>query len=630
MMHLDPRSQTPDATPCPPVPNWRTGEDIFSRQEFGGAECLRTLYRRKLTLGWITGFGILAAFFVSAIQPRWYQSQASLEIQLVNENFLNLRDIYPTVTPSADSSGTYVQTQADMLQEDALIEEVARKLRLEKRWEFQSGVNLWYKFRKDAGTSSAEAASSAVAMVKKNLKIVPSRGSRIVRILFDARDPQLAAEVANTLAQTFIEQSINARERAAQLTHEALSLQLDDLRAKLLRSDNAVGAYGRTPPALFISGRRSRETDFASSLTGALTHSHYDALKRELDTNLQNYQAMSQRVNDAAVAAAVRQSNIRLVSSARPPARPYKPNVPLNVAIGTFGSLMLAISCVMLQEQSNSFLRAPGEAGMYLTLPELGAIPTAVNGSLPALRVLSSDSGKLRVERAAALEEQSSRLSESFRTTLVSILSAGHNGEHPHVLVVTSSRPMEGKTTVVSNLGIALAQISDKVLLIDGDMRRPTLHKVFEQANSWGLSDVLREKNAIEDLPLDVLVKKTAIPHLYLLPSGACTDNIFSLLSCGRMARLLPRFRQEFDYVLVDAPPCLEFADARIMARYAEKLLLVVRANYTDRKTAQVAVQRLLLDGISIMGVILNRWDPARSDLYVYANHLRPNREDRL
>jgi receptor protein-tyrosine kinase len=93
---------------------------------------------------------------------------------------------------------------------------------------------------------------------------------------------------------------------------------------------------------------------------------------------------------------------------------------------------------------------------------------------------------------------------------------------------------------------------------------------------------------------------------------------------------MLPRFRQEFDYVLVDAPPCLEFADARIMARYAEKLLLVVRANYTDRKTAQVAVQRLLLDGISIMGVILNRWDPARSDLYVYANHLRTNREDRL
>jgi MinD-like ATPase involved in chromosome partitioning or flagellar assembly len=133
------------------------------------------------------------------------------------------------------------------------------------------------------------------------------------------------------------------------------------------------------------------------------------------------------------------------------------------------------------------------------------------------------------------------------------------------------------------------------------------------------LSDLLREKNAIEELPLEVLVKKTAVPRLYLLPSGTCTDNIFGLLCSGRLARLLPRFRQEFDYVLVDAPPCLEFADARIMGRYAEKLLLVVRADYTDRNTAQAAVQRLLLDGIPVMGVIFNYWDPAHRDIYDYA-----------
>jgi receptor protein-tyrosine kinase len=84
------------------------------------------------------------------------------------------------------------------------------------------------------------------------------------------------------------------------------------------------------------------------------------------------------------------------------------------------------------------------------------------------------------------------------------------------------------------------------------------------------------------------------------------------------MSRLLPLFREEFDYVLVDAPPCLEFADARIMARYAEKMLLVVRANYTDRRTVQAAVQRLRLDGVSLMGVILNRWNPGPGDPYSY------------
>jgi receptor protein-tyrosine kinase len=249
-------------------------------------------------------------------------------------------------------------------------------------------------------------------------------------------------------------------------------------------------------------------------------------------------------------------------------------------------------------------------------MPELGAIPQAGAWNWSFLRLPSSSNGKLGIERAAL--EQRSALSESFRTTLASILSADRDGSRPRVLVVTSSRPLEGKTTVVSNLGIALTGISKKVLLIDGDMRRPRLHRVFDQANSWGLSDVLREKNAIDELPLDVLVKKTSIPHLYLLPSGASTENIFGLLYSGRMSRLLPLFRQEFDYVLVDAPPCLEFADARIMARYADELLLVVRANHTDRRTVQAAVQRLRLDRIPVMGVILNRWDPACSDPYTY------------
>jgi receptor protein-tyrosine kinase len=555
---------------------------------------------------WIVSAGILAALLVSVVQPLLYQSQASLEIQGVNENFLNLRDIYPTAASTADSNGAYVQTQVEVLQEDALIEKVVRKLGLDQRQEFQD-PGLWGRFHKATGPGSSlePAVRNAVEVVKRYLKIVPSRGSRIIRILYDARDPQLAADVANTLAQIFIEQAIEARQRAAQETHESLSRQLAEVRKKLLRSEAVLNVYSRA--------------------SGTLTP--YSMVKREVDADRQFYEAMSQRVAEAGVASAVSQTNIRLVGPAQPAAQPYKPNLPLNLAIGIFGGLAFAIGWVMLHEQTNSLLHTPGEAGVFLTLPELGAIPTAENRPLTARNLLSSGDGRLRVERAA-LEQRLSGVSESFRATLASIQSAGRNGDSPRILVVTSSRPMEGKTTVVSNLGIALAEISGKVLLIDGDMRRPRLHKVFDQANSWGLSDVLREKNAIEDLPLDALVKKTAIPHLYLLPSGTSTDNIFGLLCSGRMARLLPRFRQEFDYVLVDAPPCLEFADARIIARYAEKLLLVVRANFTDKRTALAAVQRLSLDGIPVMGVILNHWDPARGDGNGYARYYGLHRQD--
>ena len=201
--------------------------------------------------------------------------------------------------------------------------------------------------------------------MKKNLQIVPSRGSSIIRIVCDARDPQLAADVANTLAQTFIEQSIETRQRAARQTHESLSLELEELRRKLLRESEAE------LERCMARAVRVRPCDSVQ------------ALKREVDGNRQFYEAMSRRVDEASVASAVRQSNIRLVGPAQPAARPYKPNLPLNLAIGIFGGLVLAIGYVMLREQTNSVLRAPGEAGAYLTLPELGAIPKAATVVLP-------------------------------------------------------------------------------------------------------------------------------------------------------------------------------------------------------------------------------------------------------
>jgi len=585
------------------------GAGCATGREWSVVECARALYRHKTPLLGIAGLGILAAALISAIQPRIYQSQASIQIQGINENFLNLRDIYPTAAPSADNA-VYVQTQAEMLRQDALIEQVVRTLRLEEQPEFQG--RPWNGFSARAA-SLTPATWTAVETVKTNLQIVPARGSSIIQIVCQARDPQLAADIANTLAETFIDQSIEARQRAAKQTLASLTLELDELKKTLLKSETELTAHGREP------GEGGRRQSVIGS--GRFPWEMPDnARKRELDANRQFYEVISRRVDEARVASAVRQSNIRLVGPAQPAAHPHKPNVPLNLAIGMFGGLALAIGYVMLREQTSSVLRAPGEAGAYLTLPEFGAIPKAPNQKFAMLSFLGAGIRTSPVERAS-LEQPSSGLSESFRGTLASILSASHNGDGPRILVVTSSRPMEGKTTVVSNLGIALAEIGSKVLLIDGDLRRPRLHKVFDQVNSWGLSDMLREKNAIEELPLEALVKRTTIPHLHLLPSGTCADNIFGLLCSGRMARLLPRFRQEFDYVLVDAPPCLEFADARIIARYAEMLILVVRADYTDKKTAQAAVQRLLLDGIPEMGVIFNYWDPSNSDLYGYGRY---------
>jgi polysaccharide biosynthesis transport protein len=697
------------------------------------ADSLRTLYRRKGTLLLITLSGILITALVSLVQPRLYRSVASLEVQGVNENFLNLREVDPAATLGNALSEPYVKTQAEILQQDVLIEQVIAQLKLEDRADFRPHPGFWGKLLRTAASNPSPGTLHQYAkdVVRSHLKIEPARDSQIVRITFDARDPQLAATFANTLAQVFIDQSVDKRRSAAEDIRRWLAPRIDELKSRLQNSESAVDAYTRESGLILTPGQDSLATQKLQTLQDELSKAqadliakqaqfdliaknpadittenpvirdydvkltdlrrqladlesilqpgnykvvrlqaqiaelesavraetvranrsvrgdflaaqrreltldrvyesqstlvsnlaakitHYNTLKREVDTNRQFYEAMLQKVNEAGVASAVRQSNVRLAAPAEPELHPYKPNLPLNLAIGLVAGLVLAVGFVMLSEQSNPSLRAPGEAGIYLNLPELGTIPSSDRIESSLHKMLGSTSGDRPVERVT-WEQRFSELSEAFRGTVASIVSM-ENGGRRSVLVATSPLAGEGKTTVVSNLGISLAEISGRVLLIDGDMRRPRLHKVFGVANSWGLSDLLGEQNATEELPLEALVKKTRIPRLYLLPSGPCTDSIFSLLYSPRMERLVQRFRQEFDYVILDTPPCLEFADARILARYAEGVLLVLRANYADKKTALAAAQRFFLDGIPILGTILNQWDPITwGDTYRY------------
>ncbi len=185
---------------------------------------------------------------------------------------------------------------------------------------------------------------------------------------------------------------------------------------------------------------------------------------------------------------------------------------------------------------------------------------------------------------------------------------------------MSSAIRAEGKTTVVSNLGIALAEINQKVLLIDGDMRKPRLNEVFNVPNDWGLSDLLREKSSLRDCPLEALVRPTEMPGLSILTSGPGTNSISNLLYSHRMLELLQRVRSEFDIILIDTPPMLDIADARILGRLVDAAILVFRAGKTSRDAAEAALsaKRLTDDGIPVLGTILNAWDVKSTGGYGY------------
>ena len=232
--------------------------------------------------------------------------------------------------------------------------------------------------------------------MKQNLQVLPSRGSSIIRIVCQARDPQLSADIPNALADAFIEQNIEARQRSARQTYTTLSAELEGLRKKLLKSETQLGGPGRGPVAGTAGARKSSH---GLGLAGWITP--YNALEAEVNGERQFYEAMSRRADEAAIASTMRQSNIRLAGAAQPPSRPFKPNVPLNLALGLCGGLVLGVGYVMLQEQNTSAMRTPGDAGACLTLPELGAIPRVGNRGFAALNIMRNGNGKRHVELAS-------------------------------------------------------------------------------------------------------------------------------------------------------------------------------------------------------------------------------------
>src|SRR5262245_42605910 len=224
-------------------------------KEWSLVECAQTLYRNKVKLAWITGLGLASAILLSLLQPRFYQAQASLEIQGVNENFLNLREIHPAITGGGVTDAVFVQTQADLLQDYALLEKVVQRLGLDTRREFAGGESALDRLLPSRGHRQSPTAA-AVETVKENLSVEPLRGSRITHINYQARDPQTAAEIANTLAQTYIEQSIAGRQVAARVTHDALARQLEEVRARLAKSETVLTAYAHARAPVYAAIKR--------------------------------------------------------------------------------------------------------------------------------------------------------------------------------------------------------------------------------------------------------------------------------------------------------------------------------------------------------------------------------------
>jgi capsular exopolysaccharide synthesis family protein len=332
----------------------------------------------------------------------------------------------------------------------------------------------------------------------------------------------------------------------------------------------------------------------------------YQQLKREADADKTLYDELIRKIREADINAGFQNNNVRIADLARPPLHPVFPNLPLNLTLAFLFSTLLAVGAVLLQDTLDTTLRDPKEASQFLGTDVIGTMPIdRVTAQLP--RVAGTVPEGAIVAKPAQNGDRNryyrstSAFEEAVRTLRNTILLSDFEGRLRSI-VITSAAPSEGKTTIAAHLAIANADRGQKTLLVDGDLRRPSLHAKFGITPREGLSNVLTG----ERLWQEVVVPVEGKPNLSLLPAGLGSHRAADLIG-PRLATLLDEFAKEYDLVFLDSPPLLGFAECLQMATAADGVLIVSRAGETKRKAVAEVISVLNRLRANIVGVVLNQ-----------------------
>jgi capsular exopolysaccharide synthesis family protein len=418
--------------------------------------------------------------------------------------------------------------------------------------------------------------------------------------------------------------------------------QIDELKAEMERErttivrriQNDYDAARRRTQLLSDTYHRQLATVSDQSLSQV----KYNMMQHEVDASREVYQTMLQRVKEATVMSAVRASSVRVANAAKPANRPYSPNAVKSMGIGLLGAMMCSVLFVLIRERSNRSIRNPGESIKLIAVPELGVIPSAKFpgrdlSQVPRRKMLAIGPGAENSSVPVAISSwqgNESLVKESIRSVVTSLVMYGESFYRNRIILMTSAHPQAGKTTAVSNLGLALAESGRKVLIIDGDLRRPRLSSLFDVQDETGLAELLAAGPERKTLPVEASIRATAYPNLYILPSGDAMTDLPRLLHSPRLEEVLGAVRNQYDFILLDSPPMMALTDARLLSRNTDGVILVCRAGKTTGEQLAFSYRRLAEDGIEVIGTILNDWNPRSEDpsyFNSYSDYARTSRK---
>lgn len=447
-------------------------------------------------------------------------------------------------------------------------------------WLMQQLAGTYADIAKRAPVQDATKAALGLTWLPDyTVRVVPN--TQLVEISVVDTSPPRARAVAGELANQLILQTPMQPGSEMDQRQVFIKTQLDDLEVKI-KDTQAEIAKKQADLGNLFSARQIADTQ-----------TQIAALQTKLATLQANYAALLSNTQQGAI------NTISVIEAAALPTSPIGPNKPATILLAAVIGFILAAGAAFLLEYLDDSLKNPDDVQKALALTTLGAIPvmpeTATQGEL------------------AVVASSHSMASEAFRVLRTNLRFAGVDRPLKTVLI-TSPSPSEGKSLTVANLGAALAQAGERVILVDTDLHRPRLHRIFSLRNNRGVTSALLEEHP----DLDGLLQESTVPGLQILTSGPLPPNASELLGSARMRELLAALGSQADVLLLDSPPATALADAAVLATQTDGVLLVLDSGATRREVARRAMEALRRVNARVVGAILNRLPTSGGGYYYY------------
>jgi succinoglycan biosynthesis transport protein ExoP len=666
--------------------------------------------RRWLILGTLCIVAI-AVTAVSLVLPKRYDASSQLLLDLEGEEDLGLDQV---VMPIGIDLDTKLQTQVRIVQSDTIANSTIKQLGLQNNPAF-AGKQAIAKQR-DYDTLDLQTRSGLRNAFRQDLTVQLIPKTEIMEIHFRSRDPKLSADVANTVAQTYIEHNFQTKYQATRQTSEWLAKQLDDVKKhaeaaqerviayqkktglfgedethnividrltllnkslseaeterivleakyRIAMTENPelianiapesllgalykeqaetkaeyaemVAKYGASYPRVIQLQAQLKELDasvkteiqkvsetlraeyMAASKSEQMHRANldkqkddaynmnqdaiqYGIMRKEVDSSRDLYEGLLKKLKEAGILAGLKSSNINIVDPASVPVVPVSPKIPVNIALGCISGLLLGMTMAFVVETVDSSIRTPEDVETHCSLPSLGIIPSVSGGERITRKSLPTGSQQFILP--VTVQQSASGSAEAFRALRTSLMLSAP-GSPPQVILITSAMTKEGKSFTSINLAVVLAQTGQKVLLVDSDMRRPSINKYLGIRMNRGLSACLAgtEDSAAMAVPVE------EIPGLHVLPAGQMPPYPAEMLGSEALPQLVQQWRRQFRYIVIDTPPVLAVTDAVVSARVADVVVLVVRSEKSRRQSLVRTRDLLKKAHANIAGVVVN------------------------